>query len=43
MRIVNMDLLVNPANWIIVWTMVAFSLIAMSIINTVPPLEAKLP
>lgn len=37
MSFINFDLLRNPANWIIVWSMVAFALIAISLVNQVHP------
>lgn len=39
--LVNMELVKNPANWIIVWSMVAFGLIALALVNQVHvnPLE----
>jgi hypothetical protein len=35
MAIINYDLIRNPANWIIVWSMIAFGLIALSLVNDV--------
>jgi hypothetical protein len=32
-RILNFELLANPANWLVVWLMVAFAMIAVTVIN----------
>ena len=35
MTLINLDLLKNPANWVIVWSMIAMALILLAAINQV--------
>lgn len=35
MRVINTELIRNPFNWVIVWLMIAFGLIAIGVIKPV--------